>query len=199
MSAAARDENGADIASAIHAMAEAGQTPLFQIRSDESDLDTTLDQAGFEVVDPVWIYAAPTASLIDGLSEQSRIYRCEGPIASMREIWAAGGIGPTRLAVMDRAAAPKTWLMSRLDDRPAAVAFVSAPGAIAMIHAIETHEAKRRQGAARALISGAAQFAVDAGAATLALAVTKANDGANRLYQSLGMEVVAEYHYRQKR
>ncbi len=198
VSAATRTAPDADIAAAIVGMEELGQTPLFQVRGNEPDLDAALAAKGFDIVDPVLIYAAPSASLNDGLGEQSRIYRCEGPIAAMREIWAAGGIDASRLAVMDRAAAPKTWLMSRLDDRAAAVGFVSVPGAVAMIHAIETAAAKRRRGAARALLSGAGIFATANGADNLALAVTKANEVANNLYQALGMAVVAEYHYRIK-
>ena len=70
-------------------------------------------------------------------------------------------------------------------------------GEIAMVHAIETIPAQRRKGAGRMIVQAAARFARDEGAQTLALAVTKANIGANALYQSLGMTVVSEYHYRQ--
>lgn len=196
VSAASRAAAGAEIAEAEAAMRAMGQTPLFQVRGEEPELDAALQAAGYAVVDPVWLYAAPTGRLIDGRSEQSRIYRGQFPVAAMQEIWVTGGIGARRLAVMDRAAAPKSWLMTRISDRPAGVAFVSISDAVAMVHAIEVSEAFRRQGAARALISGAATFAAENGADHLALAVTKANVGANRLYQSLGMKVVAGYHYR---
>lgn len=196
VSAASRTAPDAEFSGAADAMCALRQTPLFQVRGDEPDLDEALAAAGYEVVDPVWLYAARAAELVDGKSEQSRVYRGQLPVAAMQEVWAAGGIGPARLAVMDRAAAPKAWLMTRIDDRPAGVAFVSVSGDIAMIHAIEVADAYRRRGAGRALMSGAATFAVDNGAAWLALAVTKANAGANTLYQSLGMKVVAGYHYR---
>lgn len=196
VSAASQLSSEADIDIAADAMRAMSQVPLFQVRQGETALDARLAAAGYAVVDPVWIYLAPAADLIDGLSEQSRIYRGQFPVAAMQEIWAAGGIGPSRLAVMDRAAAPKSWLMTRIEDRPAGVAFVSVSGAIGMVHAVEVSTAHRRQGVARALLSGAATFAADNGAGHLALAVTKANVAANSLYQSLGMKVAAGYHYR---
>ena len=196
VSAASRTADDADIGVAADAMRAMGQAPLFQVRGDEAALDDRLASDGYRLVDPVWIYAASAADLVDGLSEQSRIYRGQFPVAAMQEIWTAGGIGPARLAVMDRAAAPKSWLMTRIDDRPAGVAFVSLAGGIAMVHAIEVATRFRRRGAARALVSGAATFAAEKGAGVVALAVTKANVGANALYQSLGMTQVAGYHYR---
>lgn len=196
VSAASRMASDAEISVAADAMQAMGQAPTFQVRGEDPDLDAALDAAEYAIVDPVWLYAARVADLIDGQSEQSRIYRGQFAVAAMQEIWSAGGIGPARLAVMERAAAPKAWLMTRIDDRPAGVAFVSVAGGIAMIHAIEVANAYRRQGAARALMSGAATFAADNGAEWLGLAVTKANVGANNLYQSLGMEAVAGYHYR---
>ncbi len=196
VSAASRLTPDAGVAAAVEAMRAMGQTPMFQVRGEEVDLDTALEAAGYKLVDPVWLYAAPVGDLIDGESEQSRVYRGQFAVAAMQEIWAKGGIGPARLAVMERAAAPKSWLMTRIEDRPAGVAFVSVSGDVAMVHAIEVAGAYRRRGAAHALMSGAATFAADNGANWLALAVTKANLGATSLYQSLGMEVVAGYHYR---
>ena len=196
VSAASAVSPGADIDVAANAMRAMGQPPLFQVRGDETALDGALDAAGYSIIDPVLIYAAPVTALIDGLSEQSRVYRGQFAVAAMQEIWGAGGIGPARLAIMDRASAPKSWLMTRTSDRPAGVAFVGVSGNFAMAHAIEVSASYRRQGAARALLSGAATFASDNGATHLALAVTKANIAANSLYQSLGMKVVAGYHYR---
>jgi ribosomal protein S18 acetylase RimI-like enzyme len=43
----------------------------------------------------------------------------------------------------------------------------------------------------------AARFALDQGAAWLALAVTEANAAARALYEAAGMETVARYGYRQ--
>jgi hypothetical protein len=46
------------------------------------------------------------------------------------------------------------------------------------------------------MMQHAAVWAGRQGATHLALAVTRANGGANALYSSLGMEVAGRYHYR---
>lgn len=196
VSAASRLDPDADIEVAEAAMAAWGQPLLFQLRGGESDLDAALAGRGYAVVDPVIVYAAPAAALADDASEMSRVYRCAGPMALIEEIWAAGGIGPERLAVMERAVAPKVWLVARIEDRPGGAAFVSIHEGVAMIHAIEVAAPKRRKGAGEMLLRAAARFAAENGAETLALAVTRANDGANALYAKLGMTPAAEYHYR---
>ena len=197
VSAATRLDAGAEVEAAEAAMAAWGQEPLFQIRG-EGDLDAVLAARGYAVADPTLIYAAPASGLADDRPETSRIFRCDRAAALMAEIWAEGGIGPGRLAVMNRSVQPRLWLCARLGDRPAGVGFVSVAGSIAMIHAIEIMPHQRRHGAAEMLVRAAAGFAVESGAGTLALAVTKANAGANSLYVKLGMEVVSEYHYRLK-
>lgn len=186
-----------DVDEAIAAMAAWGQGPLFQLWPGDEALDANLAARGYAVVDPVNIYAAPVAPLIDDRSEVARILRLSAPIALAEDIWRDGGIGAERLAVMARAKGARAYMMARLGDRPAAVGFAATAGTIAMVHAIETIPAQRRKGAGRMIVQAAARFARDEGADTLALAVTKANTGANALYQSLGMTVVSEYHYRQ--
>ncbi len=94
VSAASQISLDADINVAADAMRAMGQVPLFQVRGDETALDDALEAAGYSIIDPVWIYSAPTADLIDGLSEQSRVYRGQFAVAAMQEIWAAGGIEP---------------------------------------------------------------------------------------------------------
>ncbi|MGB0855171.1 MAG: GNAT family N-acetyltransferase [Pikeienuella sp.] len=186
-----------DVEKAVTAMAEWGQVPLFQLWPGDEALDAELAARGYSVVDPVNIYAAPVAPLVDERSEVARILRLSSPIALAEDMWRDGGIGAERLAVMARAKGAKAYMMARLGDRPAAVGFAATAGAIAMVHAIETIPAQRRKGAGRMIVQAAARFARDEGAETLALAVTKANTAANALYQSLGMTVVSEYHYRQ--
>ena len=101
VSAASQISLDADINVAADAMRAMGQVPLFQVRGDETALDDALEAAGYSIIDPVWIYSAPTADLIDGLSEQSRVYRGQFAVAAMQEIWAAGGIGPARIMVQN--------------------------------------------------------------------------------------------------
>jgi len=97
---------------------------------------------------------------------------------------------------MNRAAGPKTTVLGRVQDKPAGTAFCAIHDGIAMLHAIETSHAFRRQGLGRHMIRALAFWAQDHNAHTIALLVTKANIAANALYTSLGMIPVGGYHYR---
>ncbi|MEM7523834.1 MAG: GNAT family N-acetyltransferase [Pseudomonadota bacterium] len=196
VSAASSLRPDSEIDVAVGAMAEWGQDPLFQIRAENEDLDDRLAARRFQIIDRTVLRAGKAESLLDDKPETARILRGDGRVALMEEIWAEGGVGPGRLCVMDRATGPKSYLMARLGDRAAGVAFVAADGDLAMIHAIETVHALRRKGAARMILAAAARFAVEHGATELAMAVTEANEPANALYRSLGFDIVAGYHYR---
>jgi len=120
------------------------------------------------------------------------------PMAIAADLWAEGGIGPARLAVMQRAAEPKTVILGRAGDRASGAAFVAIHQGTAMLHALEVTPAQRRQGSAHNILRAAAVWAQENGAETLSLVVTTANAAARRLYASFGMQVVGNYHYRQK-
>ena len=186
---------GEDVARAEAAMRALGQTPLFRILEGEAALDTLLETQGYRVLDPTRGYVAEAASIASALPRLAAI-PCEAPLAIQREIWAPGGVGPARLAVMARAEGPKTYLLGRQDDRPAGTAFVALHGDLAMLHALEVRETHRRQGVGRALTIGAANWALARGATRLGLLVTEANAPANALYSSLGMRAAPGYHYR---
>jgi len=171
-------------------------SPLFCIRQGEDALDTLLEQAGYRIIDPVTLYAIPVADLIDPDLPTLAAICSDTPLAILREIWQEGGIGPGRIAVMERAPSPKTYLLGRINDRPAGAAFAAISDGLAMVHAIETRPRFRRAGVARAMLRRAADWAAHHGAAHLALAVTTANEPANALYSSLGMRPVGQYHYR---
>ena len=85
-----------------------------------------------------------------------------------RALWAEGGIGPARLAVMDRVTLPKTAILGRTGDRAAGVAFVAATGDCAMLHALEVDDplAVRLPGAAESLRQGLASGLARQGAAS---------------------------------
>jgi GNAT superfamily N-acetyltransferase len=200
VSAATLAEGGpeaADPTRAEAAMRAAGETPLFMLRPGEETLDHALEARGYRVVDPVVAYAAPVATLIAHRPERRTAHIIWPPVAIMREIWAAGGIGPARLAVMDRARGPKTAIFERLGYKPGGVAFVACDGDHAMLHALEVQEDRRRGGVARRIMVAAAEWAQEVGAQTLSVMVTRANAPACALYESLGMEAAAGYHYRQ--
>ncbi|PJI86270.1 acetyltransferase (GNAT) family protein [Yoonia maricola] len=186
----------ADIPQAEAVMHQAGQTPLFMIREGDDRLDRDLAARGYVIKDPVNLYAVPIAKVATERPPPVTSFEIWPPLAAQAEVWAAGGIGPGRLAVMERAPDPKTTLMGRLNDRPAGTVFVGIAADCAMIHALEISKDHRRQGLAQHLTRAAAFWAQDNGADYLTLVTTQANDAANALYSSLGMTLVGQYHYR---
>jgi len=197
VSAATTADEGASIAKAESAMRALSQAPLFMLRADQSVLHDRLAACGYRCVDPSVIYAAPVAAIAQEPPAIS-LYPVWPPLAIMRSIWADGGIGPARAQVMARVRGPKAGLIARSQDRAAGAAFCAVHGDIAMVHAVEVSPALRRKGVARNIVQGAAFWAQAQGAHWLALAVTEANQPARALYDALGMQVVAQYSYRQK-
>jgi len=184
-----------DIDRAEACQAALGQVPLFLIRPDEEPLDRALAARGYAVKDPVHAYEAATADLVAEVPRLST-FAVWPPLAIQRDIWADDGIGPDRIAVMDRVRGPKTAILGRINDRAAGTAFVAIHGDVAMLHALVVVPAERRQGLAGRMMRSAAAWAQDNGAARLAVLVTAANQPANTLYASLGMRIVGQYHYR---
>lgn len=186
-----------DVRLAADAMREAGQKPLFMIREGEAALDAQLDAAGYVIKDPVTMYAAPVEKIATKRPPPVTTFEVHGqPLTVQAELWAAGGIGAGRLAIMDRARPPKTTILGRLNDQPAGSVYVGIAADCAMIHALEISLNFRRQGLAGYLTRAAAFWAKGNGAAFLTLVTTDENAGANALYTSLGMDVVGQYHYR---
>jgi len=188
----------ADITTAEAEMQAFGQDHLFMLRPEDTALDQMLDQRGYRVVDPVDLYAAPVTELTKERLPLVTAFHIWPPLAIIPDLWAEGGIGPARIAVMNRVTAPKTAILARQTDQPAGVGFVAIQNGIAMIHAIEVAPKLRRQGVGVKILRAAAEWAQDNGATHLSLAVTCANTAANALYTSLGMTVVGHYHYRIK-
>ena len=186
-----------DIAQAEAAMAALHQPALFLIRGGEDELDTALAAQGYRIVDPVVVYAAPVAALAQTPDHMTSFPHWP-PMAIAADLWAEGGIGPARLAVMQRVAGPKTVILGRAGDRASGAAFVAIHQSTAMLHALEVTPALRRQGSAHNILRAAAIWAQENGAETLSLVVTSANEAARRLYASFGMQLVGNYHYRQK-
>lgn len=187
-----------DISAAEAAQDALGQTNLFMILDGQDAIDDALAARGYRVKDPVVIYAAPTETLADPAPDPMSAFTIWPPLEIMRDLWAEGGIGPARLAVMDRAAGPKTAIMGRVRDRVAGAAFVAVVENRAMLHALHVPPNLRRQGSAVNMMRKAAIWAQDRGATELFLAVTRANEAANALYASLGMRIVENYHYRSR-
>ncbi len=177
---------------------EAAMTePLVLVRAGEATLDAALEARGWRIVDPVVAYAAPVDRLTAELPRLTDFPHWP-PLEIARSIWAEGGIGPARIAVMDRVSGAKAALLGRIDDRSAGVAFVAYHGSEAMVHALEVRASHRRQGLGQKLLQASANWAAGQGATRLSLVVTRQNAAARALYARLGMEVVGEYHYRMK-
>lgn len=185
-----------DISAAETAMREMGQRLTFQVRPGQDDLDAALAKRGYGVLDPVTIYACPVDRLCDVVIPRVTALTVWEPLAIMREMWLAGGIGPARIDIMFRAEGPKTGILGRLNDKPAGVAYAAIHDGVAMVHAVEVVPHQRRAGMGRWFMRAAAFWARDNGAHTVSVMCTDANGPANGLYASLGMEVVGKYHYR---
>ena len=184
-----------DIETAEAAMRAIAQRPLFMIRPQEDDLDGMLERRGYHIVDPVVLYLVRTEELTRDMP-LDRTFASWPPLAAQKEIWADGGIGPARLAVMERAQSPKTSILARFGNEPAATTFVSIKDEVAMLHALEVTRGLRGQGIGRSTMQSAANWAAAQGAKWMTLAVTHENVAANALYGSLGMSQVTHYHYR---
>ncbi len=195
---AAGDWLPADIAQAEQALAALSQPPKFMVRDAEPDLDSALDGLGYRITDPVTIYQGDIATLAAVPPPPVSTFPHWPMLEIMREIWADGGIGPARLAVMDRVQGPKCAILGRVRDRAAGAAFVACHGDRAMLHALHVLPGQRRQGTAVHMMRAAAIWAQDVGATQFFVVVTDANASANRLYASLDMQVVGHYHYRSK-
>jgi len=185
-----------DLVAAETAMGMMGQDPLFMIRQGDEALDTALAERGYAVIDPVNLWLCPIENLTDVPVPRVTAFSIWEPLAIMRDIWAEGGIGPERLAVMERVKEPKTGLFGRINDKPAGTAFCAVHDRIAMVHALEIVKAHRRRGMGDWLMRQAAHWARATGADWMSVLCTQANTGANGLYASLGMQLVGQYHYR---
>jgi len=203
--AARLSEPGADgaevrvdhIAEAEAEMTALGQPHLFMVLQGQEALDARLAGLGYAIKDPTDALVASTAALA-APPPPVTCFRTWPPLAIQDEIWAAGGIGPDRRAVMARVAGPKFSVFGRVNDRPAGTAFVALDGDTAMLHALEVLPAARRAGLARHMMRAAAHWAQDAGATRLSVLVTRENLPAQGLYASLGFEAMGHYHYRVK-
>ena len=178
---------------AMHAMAQA---PLFLLTPQDSALDAALAARGYAVKDPVVVYSAPLATLGPAPPEPMTTFPHWPPMAIAEALWAEGGIGAERGAIMARASGPKTAILGRTEDRASGVAFVAIAGDCAFLHALHVTPHLRRRGAALNILRAAAIWSGQNGAGRLCLAVTRANEPACALYLSLGMLEQEEYHYR---
>lgn len=181
---------------AVAQMAAWQQSPIFQVVPETPGLDALLETEGYVIRDATILYVAEVAALAAIEAPRHSVYAHWPPLAIQAEIWAEGGIGPDRMAVMERVPTPRLSMMAREKDWPVGTGFVAIHDEVAMVHAIEVRPEARRKGVGGRLMARAAQWAQTEGATHVALAVTEENVGARALYAALGMQPAARYHYR---
>lgn len=196
VSCATGDGDGDAIQMAEAMQDHLAQPRLFMLRPDQMALDQALAQRGYGLVDPTCIYSIDPRALAAKTPDWLTTFPHWPPLAVARDIWDRAGIGPARLAIMERVKGPKAAILGRVNDRPAGVGFVGVIGSTAMLHAVEVAADHRRHGLGVNILRAAGLWALEQGADRLALAVTSANQPARALYDGLGMQCVGQYHYR---
>lgn len=191
----ATDATEAQIDAAIDGLGQLGQPPLFMVLDHQTNLDARLAARGFAVRDTTLALTIPCVA-IAAPPPPVTCFSIWPPLAIQTEIWATGGIGPGRLAVMERAKGPKISFLGRSQDRPAGSAFAAIHEGVAMLHALEILPVYQRRGLARVMMRSAADWAMARGTNTLSVLVTRENQPARGLYASLGFAAVGQYHYR---
>ncbi len=184
-----------DILNAEHKMEALGQRSLFMVRDTDTELDVVLEQANYGIVDPVVVLASSVNDLLNHKYTNHETSLSQTPSQNAKTIWADGGIGPDRLAIMARVSEPKAIIQSQ----NMGVAFTASHKGIAMVHAVEVSKDHRRKGVANVLMYKAALWAQEQGCDWLAVLTVRENTPACTLYQTLGMTEAAAYHYRFKR
>lgn len=184
-----------DVADAVSAMRALKQSALFSLREEDDLLDSILDGLGYQVIDPSILFFGP---IFEAEVPPVTAFDIWPPLQIMKDVWAEGGIGAGRIAIMERVTGPKTSILGRISDRAAGCAFVAMHGTTAMVHAVEVLPDYRRHGLARSMMHAAAHWAKAQGATHFSLVTTGSNVAAQSLYSSLGMSVVGRYHYRIK-
>lgn len=182
-----------DVAAALHEGWD--QRALFRAQDDDSRLIAALEAQGFRRENPTAVMETAIAALTDRPVPPVTAFAIWPPLAIQREIWAAGNIGPARQAVMERVEANRAAILGRIEDRAAGAGFVAAYGGVALLHGLEILPDWRRKGLAGWMVRQAAFWAAEAGADRLALAVSRANEGAVAFYRSLGFREAAGYAY----
>lgn len=185
-----------ELSAAETAMRDLGQVPQWQLPAGSNALDDQLAQAGYAIAAETVFMVMKAADLAAQDQALMSSFRAFPPLAVQREIWSEGQIGPARLAVMDRAPAPKISLLGRVEDQPAGAAFVACHDGIAMVHALEILDRFRRKGLARNMMIASARWAQDEGADWIAITTTRDNTAARALYAQLGFAEQPGYHYR---
>ena len=185
-----------DIQIAENTLVEWNQDKLFMIKAGENGLDVALKKRGYYIVDPTNIWSIYSKVLIMQQIPPVTAFSIFPPLAIQRELWIANGINASRIEIMDRVKTPKTTIFGRINENPAASAFVSVANKMAMVHSLIVDHKCQRQGMGKFVMQKVGDWADQLGAKSVVVLCTKKNQSANNFYKSLGMRVIGEYHYR---
>lgn len=134
----------AQIEAAAQGMRDMGQEPTFWLPEGAGALDAQLIAAGFTGLLRTHFLAVQTRTIAALDLPRVGAFDLWPPLAIIEEIWASGGLGPERRAVIEAVRLPKTAVLSRVRDKPASALFVASRDEVAMVHALVTRPAMRR-------------------------------------------------------
>jgi GNAT superfamily N-acetyltransferase len=177
----------------LDAVIAAHDVRLFRVLDGQGDLAAALERRGFPAHDETvgYICAADPDNAGPGAAEWP-------PAPDTRALWQQDGVGPDRVAVMDRVAGPKTALVIRDDNGAVAAGFAGVDGRWVILHALFVAPVARRRGFGAAILDAVGHFGAAHRADMTGLLVTAANAGARSLYRAYGMHDAGGYHYRRR-
>lgn len=199
-SAWARGHCPGDLEAAIQGVESAYRardlTPRFQLWPEDETLDAALDARGYTAYDRSLLMARPASLPWPAKDERCVAVEVRTRLAGLETLWADGGVGPARQAVLARTGSRATIFLGRVDMAPAGAVAIVQDGEVAVTQALWVMPAHRGCGLARCLMAAAGRSAAARGANVIAHAVVATNDSAIRLYESLGFTAFGAYHYR---
>lgn len=185
----------ADLDAALARQDAWGEARLLRVLDGQERLAEAARARGMVLRQPTAILTAPLEALAAGDIPRMTAFALWPPLAVQRAIWQAHGITPARQAAMARVAGPHVALLGRQGDRAAGTGFCAVSGPVAGLHAVVVEPAMRGARLGEHMLRRAAEWARGQGAQVMALAVTRENAPALRLYTRLGFREVAGYVY----
>lgn len=185
----------ADLDAALARQDAWGEAPLVRVLDGQEALAAAARARGMRPRQPTAILAAPLTPLAVGTIPRMTAFAHWPPLAAQRDLWQAHDITPARQQAMARHAGPHVALLGRHADRVAGTGFCAVSGAVAGLHAMVVDPAMRGVRLGEHMLRHAAAWAQGQGAQVMALAVTRENAPALRLYARLGFRELAGYTY----
>lgn len=189
------DWGEADLDAALAQQDAWGESRLVRVFDGQEALAGAARARGLAPRQPTAILAAPLEVLLAGAIPRMTAFALWPPLAVQRAMWQAHGITPARQAAMARVAGPHVAVLGRHGDRAAGTGFCAVCGPVAGLHAVVVEPAMRGARLGEHMLRRAAEWAHGQGAQVMALAVTRENAPALRLYTRLGFQETAGYVY----